>query len=296
MVDHGKRIENWLLLHQLCFKRHVPPSIRIKWDMELLDLPDRAAKEAYALEKLKEVENNYPFISAQEYLAQIEETKDWQKLRGCMGVYWADVPSMLKDAVRMGAVHTVRQIALHCVFNNTALLEELKALAPDARTCRALMYRPRVKAEEHDRQYPFCIREHFIYHRLSFKRISKTIITMPADVQQIGFERLVKSRQFGSEQKMLDTMLGLPPQQRGYLPLEFALFGLGYEATEQGFQLRPIPEYWTNSEYAQNIWMTDTIEDGLTFLTAWLKGCRFRFDGVSNLFGRTGYCYLTEWP
>jgi len=125
MSEEVKRIENWYQLHILCRERHVPSDIMLQWDMELRALPDRESKEKRAAEKIEYVRQNYPYITAEGYLAQIEQMQDWENLRRNIFVYWTDVPSMLTDTVRTGSANTVKQLALHVLFDNKELQEEL---------------------------------------------------------------------------------------------------------------------------------------------------------------------------
>lgn len=294
MSKDGKRIENWFQLHMFCRGRHVPHDIMHQWDMELLKLPDRESQEKYAAEKIEYARQNYPYITADCYLAQIEQSQDWEELHSSMYVYWDDAPSLLTDAVRTGSANTVKQLALHVLFDNKKLQEELLHLAPDKNTREALLDRAGVHEEAHYRQYPFCVRANDILRRLDDNAL--TLITMPDDVQQVAFDRLVKRGTFGSKQKMLDRVRAIRPEERGWEPVEFALYGLGCEATDEGFVFRKLPEYWTEGEYGKNIWKSTGCTSGLIHLMAYMYDCEFQFDGLSNLFGYTGYRYLEKWP
>lgn len=297
MSEDGKRIENWFQLHRLCRERHVPSDMMLQWDMELLELPDREAKERRAAEKIAYVEQNYPCITAEYYLAQIEQSQDWENLCFNMHLYWKDTPSLLTDAVRTGSANTVKQLALHVLFDNRELQEELLRLAPDDSTRTALLDCADIHDEAYYQQYPFCIRENsiFVRYSASFETISKTIIMMPDDAQQVAFDLLLKEKQCSSAEEMLEQVLKLTDEEYRRTDLAYKLFGVGCEATEQGFVFKPIPECWTESKYAKDVW-EDPIDPGLTALRAILHDLEFKFDGVSNRFGYTGYYYLEKWP
>lgn len=297
MNEDGKRIENWFQLHRLCRERHVPPSIMLQWDMELLNLPDRESKESHAAEKIEYIKHNYPYITAECYLAQIEQSQDWDKLLRNMHIYWKDVSSLLVDAVRTGSVNTVKQLALHVLFDNKELQEELLRLAPDENTRNALLDRAGIRTEAHYQQYPFCIRENSIWFRYSasFETISKTIITMPDDAQQVAFAQFLKEKRYSSADEMLEQVQKLTNEEYRETDLAYKLFGVGCEATDHGFVFKPIPECWAENEYAKEVW-EDPIDHGLTALRAILHDLCFKFDGLYNLFGYTGYYYLEKWP
>lgn len=214
---------------------------------------------------------------------------------------------MLADAVRTRSVQTVRQLALHCLFRNPQLKEEMLALAPDQRTRKALLYPPRVKDEEHYRQYPFCIAENGIVDILAVPPAQKTnsrIITMPSDVQEEVFHRLLHRKRVTAEQLAESINAGRNSQKECGMsfstPLDYLLFGLGCEVAEHGFVFRHLPECWLQHEYVRELGFSDDVkfEMGVSGLCVDLiqQGWKVKFDGVNNCFGRTGYSYLTQWP
>lgn len=292
---------------QVCTERHVPMDV---WAQIVLELPKNAGtaeKNDYFGRATEQVKRDWPFIPMEEYLAQIEESKDWKDLLWHRRVYWQDVPSMLADAVRTRSVQTVRQLALHCLLGNPQLKEEMLALAPDQRTRKALLYPPRVKEEKHYEQYPFCIVENGVVDIRSIfpaRKKKVRIITMPPDIQERVFERFLCRNGY-----TVGQLAGCINADRAELEefgmkcstrLDYILFCMGYEMADQGFISRPIPECWYQHEWAQEVDFTDDeiFEKGVLGLCAEVihQGWKVTFEGINNCFGCTGYSYLTQWP
>ena len=289
----------------ICTERHVPTKV---WAQIAFDLPKNAGvteRNDYFLCAIEQIKRDWPFIPMEEYLAHIEESKDWDDLRRHGSVYWQDVPSMLADAVRTRSVQTVRQLALHCLFRNPQLKEEMLALAPDQRTQKALMYPPRVKEEEHYRQYPFCIAENgcvdiFGRHQLR-KRYAK-VISLPDDVQTTLFERFKKIKGFATTRQLYLAAHNESngAEQRVYPTLEDRLYRMGYQIVQGDIVCVPMPECWLANHGLQDEEYTsdELVSMGIVRLQheAYYLGYDFKFDGVNNSFGYTGYTYLTQWP
>lgn len=282
---------------RLCHERHVPSKLSTQWMVECVENYPRSEHEAYYAKRIAEIERDWPFIPMEQYLASIEESKDWDDLFRYRSVYWKDVPSMLADAVKTRSLHTIRQLALHCLFENDALRAEMLALAPDQRTKKALMYPPRLKEESHYKQYPFCIKEHGvtgIYH-LNIQKRNLVSITLPQDVQSVLIESLMKKGHYANEQQLARELNKDYP-----FMLEHRIFTLGYHLKNDQLVRKPIPECWLTDESMSecNFSEDELIQMGLSGLLAETihSGRKCKFDGVKNRFGVTGYWYLTEWP
>ena len=282
---------------RLCHERHVPSKLSTQWMVECVENYPRSEREAYYSKRIAEIERDWPFIPMEQYLASIEESKDWDDLFRYRSVYWQDVPSMLADAVKTRSLHTIRQLALHCLFENDKLKEEMLALAPDQRTKKALMYPPRLKEEAYYKQYPFCIKEHGvtdIYH-LNIRKHNLVAITLPQDMQPVLLASLMKKGRYANEQHLVRQLKKNYP-----FMLEHRIFTLGYHLQNDQLVRQPIPECWLTNESMSECNFPDDelIEMGLSGLLAETihSGCKRKFDGVKNRFGITGYWYLTEWP
>lgn len=281
---------------RLCSERHVPSRLSTQWMAEYALHTPHSDREDYLIKRIEEIERDWPYIPVEQYLASIEESKDWDDLFMHRKVYWEDVPTMLADAVRTRSLHTIRQLALHCLFENNALRDEMLALAPDQRTKKALLYPPHLKAEEHYKQYPFCIKEHGvvgIYH-LNIQDAHLTAIKLPDNIQSVLFEDLMKKGKYTSEQQLVAQIDRDYPSM-----LDHRIFVLGYHVQSDRLERKPIPECWLTDERMNDCNFSDEelVRMGLSGLLAETiqSGRKCKFDGVKNRFGVTGYWYLPEW-
>lgn len=281
---------------RLCSERHVPSNLFVQWMDEYALHTPQSEHETYLNKKIEEIERDWPYIPVEQYLASIEESKDWDDLFRHRTVYWDDVPSMLADAVRTRSLHTIRQLALHCLFENYALRDEMLALAPDQRTKKALLYPPRLKEEEHYKQYPFCIKEHGIVgiHHLNVQEAQVTAISLPQNIQSVLFENLMKKAKCATVQQLTEQIRRDYPHFIGH-----RIFTLGYHVKNDSLVRKDIPECWLTDECMNDCDFPDDekIQMGLSgLLTETIRSSRkCKFDGVKNRFGVTGYWYLPEW-
>ncbi|MBQ4580773.1 MAG: hypothetical protein IJA83_08960 [Clostridia bacterium] len=299
MTKHESSPTNSIMLKylRLCHERHVPANLSLQWEVEFSENYPRSEHTRYFTQRIQEIERDWPFIPMEQYLASIEESKDWEDLLRHRSVYWNDVPSMLADAVKTRSLHTVRQLALHCLFANQTLREEMLALAPDQRTRKALFYPPRLKPEEHYKQYPFCIKENSIvgiYHRhISHNHLE--IVQFPSDVQPVLLNSLMSKSKYKDENQLVSALNYNFPWM-----LEYRIFTLGYHLEGEHLIQKNIPECWITDDSMSDTDIPDAelIQMGISGILAETiqSGRKYKFDGINNRFGITGYWYLPEWP
>ena len=281
---------------RLCRERHVPSDLSMQWEVDFTKNYPRTERERYFTQRIQEIERDWPFIPMEQYLASIEESKDWDDLRNHRSVYWSDVPAMLADAVKTCSRHTVRQIALHCLFQNDKLRDDMLALAPDQRTRKALLYPPKLKTEEYYKHFPFCIKENGIVG-ICYRSITNyhhEIIQLPSDIQPVLLNSLIKKRKYTNESQLVSAL----NYDISWM-LKHRIFALGYHLEGEHLVQKDIPECWLTNPYMNDTDIPDTelIEMGISGILAEtiLSGKKCKFDGINNIFGVTGYWYLPEW-
>ena len=304
-MSADRKMDAGIAFAEICTERHVPTDV---WAQIALNLPknvNAAERHDYFIREIERIKRDWPFIPMEDYLAQIEETKNWNDLRRYACVYWQDVPSMLADAVRTRSVETVRQLALHCLFRDPLLKEEMLALAPDQRTRKALLCPPRVKAEEIYRQYPLCIAENRcmnIHGRFLPRERNVRVINLPDDIQERLFERFKIIKGFQTNEQLFKAILDEKNEGdwRVYPQLNNRLFRMGYQTAGGDVVRVSMPECWLTHETMKDIQFSqdEIVETGILGLVheADYLGWTLKFDGVNNCFGYTGYTYLTQWP
>ena len=297
--QHNPRIE----LLNLSMKRRVPLDTFMEWLEILRSLGNDDAKDAYAEKMLAYVEQNYPVIPVEQILKEADEAQDWENFRYDVRLYWDDIPSMLPDAVRIGAHHLVAEIAPHCLFNNWELQTEYLSLAPDKATRKALTDHVMIGRDSEYEKYPFSCVYNQIHHKLDLKTISCNVLSMQEGLQEKVWRRFLQQAMHKStegffrlmtHQEIIDSQPMYIRTPEGY---EHFLFDMGYEMTPTGFVQRALPDYWINSEYSQ-IWSTEAerTNAGLVGMLVLLRdlGWEVIEDRIINHFGCTGYSYLKE--
>lgn len=303
-------------LMRLMRERHVPDKVAMEWLRKLPALPDQKARDAYLLQLIEKVKAEYSWVPVEDFLQQIEETQDWDEFLRYRSTYWKDLPSVLRDTVRLGAANTVRQHAPHVLFDNDALLEELLSLCPDGRTREALLDRSVLKPHAVYAAYPFCVQTHVVMdiHRKTRETPGfPKLLSCPADIQQRLFTLLKEKYAQGSEEKLamlaarrpgreeLDTEDEKETLSLRWL-LDLLLFGIGCHWHGQGFVMKPLPQGWEHYEfnnggepYTQPV---EAYRQGLSWMINCISevGLDLKFDGINDSFGTTGYYYLSEWP
>lgn len=302
-------------LMRLRRERHVPDKVAMEWLRKLPALPDQEARDAYLLQLIEKVKAEYSWVPVEDFLRQVEETQDWDEFLRYRSTYWKDLPSVLRDTVRLGAANTVRQHALHVLYDNDALLEELLPLCPDGRTREALLDRSMLKPHAVYAAYPFCVqisRVTNVYQSHWETPGFPRLISAPADIQQRLFTLLKEKYAQGSEEKLAmlaarrPGRLEMDPEEEKQAPswgvLDMCLHGIGCHWQERGFVLKPLPEGWEHYDFIDGgdhyPWADMAHRMGLEDLLYCIRviGLDLKFDGINDSFGTTGYYYLSEWP
>ena len=270
-------------------------------------LKNRAARDEYIERKCEELESRCSTLSSEEYLARIEKSKDWHDLIYKKSLYWKDLPDILEEAVRTGSVHTVRQLALHCLYNSPELETRLLQLAPNQDTRDALLDRSMLNTRFEYEQYPLCffVCSTFYIHNDQYDA-HYSLISYPPTLQDAIYSRFL--RYLADRKPELYEYMISQGSDRAELfdPMlvsdwtEYRMFSLGYVITENGIARYPIPYCWEHYTDSLRGFMSgeQRTETGTRTLLSEMQflGWKFKFDGIRNRFGATGYYYLEHWP
>ena len=299
-----ERLQVYLELSRMCKVRRVPVDEELEWIKIYNSIQDDKNKDECLRRRIEYVVTQYPEVPMEQYLMEINESCDWDDLRYYEDVYWPDMLTMCKDAVRLGACRVVEQVAPHLLFDNEALLRELLDIAPDGMMRSVLQKCVIPRHDEDYRHYAFAAAYNEEHWRCKPKE-NASLVSMADGIQQALYRAYINKASHGSELLYFEyattgeydsepiTALNLYPES-----YEMRLHDLGYKLTNDGIEKADLKECWKQNKEFRNLSEKMKISRGIGKFFFVIHLCKWNveFDGLRNHFGYTGYRYVKSIP
>lgn len=251
------------------------------------------------------VKNTYHEIPMEQFLAEVNESQDWQELKYYKDLYWTNIDGLLDDAVRFGADRVIREIAPHILFDNEKRLTECLAQAPNEATRAALTESFIPRRDEDYAMYPFSmVRNLVLWKSREDCRVCK-LVSFADGIQDKIWQGFLNRYAFGSELLFFEHVTSKYAVDREHTGIEWVpdrvmplVHAMGYRLCSDGFEQMRIPAYWQKNYDDRRYTAIDKIWYSASALGLVLKkiGWEEKRDEIVNAFGVTGYTYLENVP
>jgi hypothetical protein len=230
----------------VCKELHVPAKEKYAYLDSKKEFESEDEKLAHLQEMIAFVKNTYHEIPMEQFLAEVNESQDWDGLKYIDDLYWDNIENLLTDAVRLSAVNVIKLVAPHILFGNELLLKEYCEKAPDDAAREALEQSFIRRHDEDYENYPFS----WVWNKREWNRKEDygeiKLISLTDCAQENLWRAFLNEFALGSELLFYEHLTSrrvegvkLDSERAG-----FRMRDLGYRITEDGFEKMPLPDYW----------------------------------------------------
>lgn len=286
-----------------CHSLHVPFDEKTVWLKGWGDYETAEENIAYWKKATEHIRNTYSEIPMEQFLMEVNASRDWHELKYYDDLYWQSLDQMLSDAVRLSAVNVIELIAPHILFGNEELLKKYCEQAPDDAVCSALEKSFIKRHDEDYEQYPFS----WVWNKWEWKHREYfgdcRLISLGDGVQKALWQAFLNRYASGSELLFYEHMTSPYAADHAYTGVKydweiagFRMRDMGYRVIPDGFEKMSLPAYWIMKSVRC---MPDAdMYDGAGCMQAMMSqlGWDVHRDLITNEYGTTGYAYLKSIP